>query len=352
MNLNEIVTPRIYLDTNHWIELFDIIKGNKKNDSVRKLYENLIKLRDNNRVKIPFSAYNYFELLKYENIQRRNEIIDFMIDTSNGWYFRQIDYYFKYEILNVCFRKIKNNAYYNIYKQLLTNRIDHLFPNSSAKIVPKEKSNVSKKEIENITKKFEELNKDTEIMKSMFKDEFPILFAQTIDQHIEKLSIAIEKDRTNYYEVSDAIYDKYTKIKWFIKLAIPTLGEFLLKHKIKPELFLSSKKEINDMLSKMPALDTFVELSYTRDKSSKEREVKKNDYYDICHFATALPYCDIIIGEKMFSNISKRTKLDEKNYCLVFSSLSEFAEKNLVELYRKILYSKGKKLKRLYLVPT
>jgi len=352
LNLNEILTPRIYLDTNHWIELFDIIKGNKKNDSVGKLYANLIKFRDTDRVKIPFSAYNYFELLKYENIQRRNEIIDFMIDISNGWYFRQIDFYFQYEILNVCFRKIKNNAYYNIYNQLLTNRIDHLFPNSSAKIVPKEKSNVSEKEIEDISKKFEELNKNTKIMKSMFKDKFPNLFAQTIDHHIEKLSIAIEKDRINYYEVSDAIYDKYTKMKWFVKLTIPTLSEFLLKHKINSELFLSSKNEINDMLSKMPALEVFVELSYTRDKASKEREVKKNDYYDICHFATALPYCDIIIGEKMFSNISKRTKLDEKNHCLIFSSLSEFAEKNLVKLYRKILNSKRKKLKRLYFVPS
>ena len=54
----------------------------------------------------------------------------------------------------------------------------------------------------------------------------------------------------------------------------------------------------------------------------------------------------------MFGNISQRTKLDRKNYCLIFSSLSEFAGKNLVELIRTILNSKGKKLKRLYLVPT
>lgn len=348
-----MIMPRIYLDTNHWIELFDIIKGQKNNDSVKKLYKNLIKLRDGNRIKIPFSAYNYFELLKYKNIQRRNEIIDFMIDTSNGWYFRQIDFYFKYEILNVCFRKIKNNSYYNLYDKLLTNRIDHLFPNISHTIVPKDESTSSPEEIENATKIFEESDKNTEHMKVMFKDEFPILFAKTIDHDIEKLSTTIERDRINHYdEVSDTTYDKYTKQKWFVKLVVPTLSEFLLEHKINPKLFLSDKKEMNDMLSKMPSLDAFVELSYTRDKSSKERPVKKNDYYDICHFATALPYCDVIIGEKMFGNISQRTKLDRKNYCLIFSSLSEFAGKNLVELIRTILNSKGKKLKRLYLVPT
>ncbi len=278
-----MIMPRIYLDTNHWIELFDIIKGQKNNDPVKKLYENLIKLRDNNRIKIPFSAYNYFELLKYENIPRRNEIIDFMIDTSNGWYFRQIDFYFKYEILNVCFRKIKNNSYYNLYDKLLTNRIGHLLPNISHTIVPKDES-TSPEEIKNATKIFDEFDKNatkifdefdknTEHMKVMFKDEFPISFAKTIDHDIEKLSTTIEKDRINHYdEVSDATYDKYTKLKWFVKLAVPTLSEFLLKHKINPKLFLSDKKEMNDMLSKMPSLDVFVELSYTRNKSSKERE--------------------------------------------------------------------------------
>ena len=249
------------------------------------------------------------------------------------------------------FKKIKNDSFYNLYDKLLTNRIGHLFPNMSHKLVPKEKSVVSPEEIENASKIFDEFDKDTKHMKAMFKDEYPITFAQTVDQHIEKLSIIIEKDRTNHYEISEAIYDKYTKIKWFVKLAVPTLSEFLLQHKINPKLFLSDKKELGDMLSKMPSLDAFVELSYTRDKASKERVVEKNDYYDICHFATALPYCDVIIGEKMFGNLSQRTKLDKKNYCLVFNSLSEFAGKNLVELIKTILNSKGKKLKRLYLVP-
>ena len=352
MDVDELLISRIYLDTNNWIELFDVMKGRKNNNSIKKLYENLIKLRDNNFVKIPFSAYNYFELLKYENIQRRNEIIDFMIDTSKGWYFRQIDYYFRYEILNVCFRKIKNNAYYNLYTQLLTNQINHILPNSTFTLQPKEGHDMSKEEINKITKKFEELNKDTKNMKNMFKDQYAKIIAQKFDKHIEKVSIAIEKDRTNYYGVSDSIYDKYTKVKWFVKLAIPTLSEFLLEHGINPKLFLSDKKEVEDMLSKMPALHTFVELSYTRDKASKEREVKKNDYYDICHFATALPYSDMIIGEKMFSNISKRTKLDQKNHCLVFSSLSECTEKNIIELIKKMRSSKAEKMKRIFLVPT
>ena len=65
----------------------------------------------------------------------------------------------------------------------------------------------------------------------------------------------------------------------------------------------------------MPALNIHIELSLIRDKESKKRPVKCNDYYDTLHYATGLPYANIMVGEKMFGSISKRRKLDKKYDC-------------------------------------
>jgi len=44
--------PRIYLDTNHWIELSRIAKGKTDDPSCQKLYSDLIELSNSNEILI------------------------------------------------------------------------------------------------------------------------------------------------------------------------------------------------------------------------------------------------------------------------------------------------------------
>ncbi|AJM91720.1 hypothetical protein NPIRD3C_0506 [Nitrosopumilus piranensis] len=44
---------------------------------------------------------------------------------------------------------------------------------------------------------------------------------------------------------------------------------------------------------------------------------------DINHLSGAIPYCDIVVVEKMFANLSKKQKLDKKYNCIICNSLQE-----------------------------
>ena len=217
---------------------------------------------------------------------------------------------------------------------MLTNRTDSIIGGNVGKVVPREGHNHSLELQSTIQKKWDDTMVDPIMMKKMLKDELLTMYANKDSQLMENFAEVIEKDRNNTYCVSDAIFDRYTKIKWVIKLFVQDFAEILYANKIPREKFFESKDELESLIEDMPALNVFVELSYVLDKESKERKVQRNDYYDICHFATALPYANIMIGEKMFSSLSKRQKLDQKNECMIFSSLSEMTQFDIHELLK------------------
>jgi hypothetical protein len=324
--------PRIYLDTNHWIELARIARGKNNIPNCKKLYLDLIELIESDKILIPFSSYNIFEITKQNNKQRASGMIDFIIDTSRGWFFKPIEEYFEYEILNACYKKLGRTQYYNLFSDLLTNRIDSVIGGYVGKVVPREGHTLTQEEMKKYQKIWDDGMKDPKIMKVMLKDKFLNFYANNDLRNVENFAKIIEQDRHNTKGVSDAVFDRYLKAKWIMKLFISDFAKFLYKNKIPVEQFFENRQELESLIQNMPALNVFVELSYARDKESKERKVKRNDYYDICHFAISLPYSNVMVGEKMFSNLSKRQKLDQKNECIIFSSLSEMAEFDIREI--------------------
>ncbi|WP_094604524.1 hypothetical protein SPSIL_052350 [Sporomusa silvacetica DSM 10669] len=57
------------------------------------------------------------------------------------------------------------------------------------------------------------------------------------------------------------------------------------------------------------------------------RDIHKNDFKDIAFLATAVPYCDVVITEKLWAHLLKKNKLDVKYNTTVTNSLSDL--KNL-----------------------
>lgn len=73
----------------------------------------------------------------------------------------------------------------------------------------------------------------------------------------------------------------------------------------------------------MPAINVFFKLILARDEESPERKVQSNDMVDISHLAGAIPYCDIVVIDKMFASLSKKQQLDKQYNCIVCGSLAE-----------------------------
>ena len=200
---------------------------------------------------------------------------------------------------------------------------------SVGKVVSREGLNPTREEQEKAQKIWNDTMKDPIWMKKVFKQEEPRMFAKGDVHFIDEIANNIEKNRNNSFGVSNTIFDRYTKVKYVIDFLVKDLAQFCYENKIPFQQLFQNKLELEAFIQNMPALNTFIELSYVRDKESKERIVQRNDYYDIWHYATGLCYANIMVGEKMFGSISKRQKLDQKNKCILFTSLKEMAQFNI-----------------------
>ena len=327
MNEKEIrKLPRVYLDTNKWIELARTLKGKNSDTSSKKTCSKLFELSDTGKILIPFSSFNFYEIVKRNNPQQRDEMIDFMVDVSKGWFFKPVSRYFKYEVKNACYKKLGQNKQYDIFFNIITNRADSVLTGDTGKVTTRDDHNPTKEEamkIKEVQKSWDGQMTDPVCMKKMFKLEAPRIFTRTDMMFIDQITKGIEFDRNNNFGVSNSMFNDYLLAKHIVAYLDRLVPEFLYNEKVRSQKLFSTRHEIETLLGNMPALNVCIELNHVRDKESKERPVDRNDYYDILHHATGVPYADVMIGEKMFGSIIKRQKLDKKNHCFLCTSFSE-----------------------------
>ncbi len=315
---------RVYLDTNKWIELARIVKG--KNSDTTKVGSKLLDLNNRGEILIPFSSFNFYEITRVNNRRQREEMIDFMVDVSRGWFFKPVSRYFGYEVSNACWKKLGQRKHYDIFPNIITNRADSVLTGDEGKLALRDDHNPTKEEatmIKEAQKTWDKYTTDLVSMKKMFKSEVTKKFAETDMMLINQVTKNIESDRSNDFGISNSMFDKYNRLKYTIAYLNYHVPKFCLHNNVPMEKLVDPNHGLERLVENMPALNVCVELNSIRDKESPERPVARNDYYDILHYATGLSYADVMIGEKMFGSISKRQKLDKKNKCCIYTSFNE-----------------------------
>lgn len=86
-----------------------------------------------------------------------------------------------------------------------------------------------------------------------------------------------------------------------------------------------NQKEILELLDNIPTALCLFTLIFERDQQL-QRPIQANDFNDIWFLSLAIPYSDIVVTEKMWTSISKRTKLDVKCNTIILSSIKELEE--------------------------
>jgi len=143
----------------------------------------------------------------------------------------------------------------------------------------------------------------------------------------------IEKARKSERSHSDKnINNKVVMARFMIDFIIPELIKFTLENNLsknavidfgdKPE---DKKDELIKLFQDMPSLYCFFCLDDRRNREM-HRKIRENDLNDIFSFAMAIPYCDIVVGEKMFSALAKQSKLDVLYNTKILSSIDELKE--------------------------
>ncbi len=315
---------RIYLDTNHWIKLARVHYRKEDDAVLRAIYDKIKKSSETGKVIFPISFVHLEEIMINLDENQRNRLIDFMMSISHGWALKPYTLFIKKEIENAFFTRLGRQPLYDINSEIIGKGIPAIFGSGyslvpikpDAKPIPEEKLEKIKEVVESPEFLAKSL-KEALVLDQFKKDRQDIKEAAELMESIRKQKSSIEDKDLRYRE---------SVVMYFDKVINDVLAQIPHKYGIFKQLFFSllpiTRDDYEKFLESMPSTNVAFRLVNSRDLLDR-RPVQTNDIGDINHLAGAIPYCDIVVAEKMFSNLAIQKKLDEKYGCVLLSSLKE-----------------------------
>lgn len=316
-----IKTMKIFLDSKDWITLARIADGKETDSKLQKVYEKIKKLSDSETAIFPFSMFHLDDIMKRSNKESRDKVIDVMIDISKGWVMKPYLIFFKKEIENATLNRLGKPFIHDISSQIFGKGI--AYTAGEEYYVTSSNPEVQKF----LDKHDDELRQKANSIESMRlllkNDEFVQTFREWKEPY-DELATQLEKNREYKRQMTKSQRYDFELVAHFKRSITPHLGKFLYELQIPPENVISSNhSDLNKFLENMPSLNVYLQLIIARDDDSPDRAVQSSDMNDICHLSGAIPYCDIVVIDKMFAHLSKKQQLDKKYNCIVCNSLLE-----------------------------
>lgn len=110
----------------------------------------------------------------------------------------------------------------------------------------------------------------------------------------------------------------FMEIQDKIQVALRSLGKTF------DDLRALHDEQIAKIFDNVPTLDIERWLAIEIEQQSS-RELQGNDVYDIAALSAAIPYCDVVVSEKLWGHTCRVCGLDSKYKTKIFKSLSELA---------------------------
>ena len=320
---------RIYLDTNHWIKLLSIEQGKENDELLKKIFIAIKKLTKLDEIRVLFSAFTLHEIWKYHKIEQRNKLIDLVLDISKLWVLKPYDLFFEKEIENAANFVLGKNYLHDIHSEILGRGLGDIYNISFEHMLKRNpiienaiKNNTQGFSVDFFKNNFQEFNEDLEIVKKNLKsNEFREIHNKSVEDS-KKFLKNMEEARHKNSEMSKDLFSRYSQARSIIDSAIPHLAVFMhLRHITSEQLFTPNSKErvktFNKHLNSLNVLSTLV---LERD-FSVEKPIISNDVFDMAHLSGAIPYCDVVITDKMFAKICLQKELDKMYDCLILDDL-------------------------------
>ena len=318
-DINPIIIKIIYLDQNIWIEL---AKGwySKKGES----YNTVLKLKEkikNKDLIVVISIIHFFETLKIKNEKRRENLLNFMMDISEG----NVISPFSEEIINKeiynMFRRRFSLEEIDIKKEIIGKGIPYILGSEwFNKLIEKYKIP------EHLKKQVMNLASSTKMLKTIFSSPDHIAHNQKQIEDLNNLKTKFNEVREKERIYKDKDFgNRVIMIKYFIWRILPKINEIILRLLLNKDFILKkghTKKDFIKIFQEIPSAYTYFFLIEMRDRNMT-RPIHEHDLYDIMSLTVAIPYCDIVVGEKMFIGIAKQTKLDKIYSTILLSSIKE-----------------------------
>lgn len=316
------MTKRVFLDTNHWITLTKVRIGIEDDPELLEIYNKIKKKSDTGQIIFPFSLFHLQDLLKNKKTKQRNDVIDCIVDISKGWILKSHTLFHKKEIENAVLIKMGKKPIHDIASQIIDKGISYTagdeYHITSSTVYGKlwllKNGDELKKHLDSI-----------EVMKFCLKNEEFCRIVNQTTNNLKAQALKLEGNRNHRKNWSKTrIWDNEIHA-FFNGTVIPHLSEFALKNNFRDKIIslFKKKSDIESFFELLPSVDTFIRLIFARDNESPERKIKPNDAVDINHLSGAIPYCDVVVAEKMFANLALKQKLYKKYNCIILSDIKK-----------------------------
>ena len=320
---------RIYLDTNQWIKFGQISNGKESDPEYKKIFIAIKELTKHDKIRVLFSAFTLNEIWKYHKVKQQDELIDLILDISKLWVLKPYNFFKEKEIENAASFVLESKYIHDIHSEILGRGVGDIFGVSFEYIVQNSpriehliKNNHRGLSYDFFKKDFQKFNEDMEIIKKNLKSLQARKLSQKISDESKKHLDNMEEYRFKNSKMNKDLFSRYSQARALVDGAIPHLVVFMHSNKITADqLFSPNGKEKMELFNKhLNSMNVLSILVLERDFSS-EKQIISNDAYDMAHLSGAIPYCDVIVTEKMFAHISRKKKLDVIYDCDILDDL-------------------------------
>jgi hypothetical protein len=310
-------TKIVYLDQKGWIDLAKIYYG-KSLDTEKIVLEQIVQASDSGTAIFPISIVNFSETATISKNRWRKELASLIVKVSKYYtILPYIDYTIDLEAENLIL-KILDSSPINIRERYVGKGFARLMGAKPEATSEK----IDKKILAKINQKAsEELDKPETL-------EYLMSIQYKNDEEKRRTIEAIktqERIREKIKDIKDNdLRRKAFMLQNFQATVMPIIARKLYEIQA-PRIFMERMFEnfnIDIFLENFPTALCFFTLLFQRDQQY-QRAIQFNDMEDIWHLTLAIPYCDIVVTENMWTSIAKQSKLDKKCNTTILSSINE-----------------------------
>ncbi|KYJ85778.1 hypothetical protein [Sulfurovum riftiae] len=333
---------KIYLDTKYWVDFCNIALQKNTNNAISKVYEYSRKLVEENKVIFPISYRIYIELLRQSDEETLFETVKIMDYLSQGVAIISEEERVELEILYFLRKNTSKSKEINLHEpiELVWTKIVNILGVMSPQL-----SAISLEENLQVKKMFFDYTWDMSLYKmllSMGMDnigKFPTERSITDELNLEKIEYFEQNNTLNQTYMSElsAILDLYREkfnnllqhihFEYFKVESIDSEDQQDYSNQVANIIYYMFEKQKNEIF--LPSWDIMAKI-HALIRWDKNRKYKDNDFNDIGHIVTALPYFDYFFTEKSFSSLITQSKYNDKYNCKVVwkyeDALSELKE--------------------------
>lgn len=335
---------KIYLDTKYWGYLCDVALGKNTDENLIEIYNLLIKLSKEKKIICPLSYRLYSELFKQKDINRFNETTKIMELLSENIIIMFEMELIEYELLYFLYENLKGKNLIYESDIFVWTKVCDILGAINFEPLPF----LSNENNEFIQKKYFE---------DIWKYSFSQLVSNKLDEEKELILINSTKNMVNIINKEKVEFEHELKTQH--KVYMSEIAGLLTANKDRIKFTFSyfatnetnSKEQIGNEpeddiqpiinmiynLFDNKKMDTYFPTFDIRAKMfstirwNKKQNFKVNDFDDIGHITTALPYYDYFFTEKSFSTLIKNVKYDKKYSCCV-----EWKTENILNILKQL----------------